>query len=934
RLDRLFLLLENGSSAVTRRAAANQLGEVQRLHPHELHNLLANVTTHLQSVVWDTRIAAGIAVEAILKNVPQWKPIGQTTCKIGPDEWHCQNNWLSCDSFNLQTILSDSAHLMGSDGKEYDTQNDASRNDSEKLAKQCELVNSKLGLDKTAQLGFDPSNLYTPDDFQIEIKIEPQNKKQMNVGDVVGLSCREANRARRKARQAILKQRSRDKGSVGPSNQSVDDEDEPDRKKIKLDNTPPENVAVPDNTGCWSPDAVHWPLDWFCSQLLTSIFSPLWEVRHGAGTALRHLLKTHGCSGGKSTNIPEEKMEVSHQSWLEDIALRLVCVLTLDRFGDFVCDQVVAPVRETCAQALGSVVILMQPDRIIKVLNVLLQLLKQEDWETRHGGLLGVKYMFAVRQDLLGQLLPISFDSLHKALSDPVDDVGAVAGGALATAVDLMVLKHPDSGLAVLKTLCALIPEQDDLTPAANTFVPLLSQLLLKPEISSKIEADETIGQLVKRLWSLLQHNNSSVRRAALETLSVIPNQQGLTTWGSLLQPTLRHIFQRGLIEPLPTISATVEEVWSNIIHNSDLADVLVAACPFMTGWLCLAMQPTKLPFDPSLLIQATPLTKLQDCGSKRGSNLLDCNTINCDIKQYIGGTETIAQETREENALHARCMATRMLGVLSTFIVQPSPAITYTSEMESPIDCYVKVLLVYLSSKSALQRLVVGLVVAEWAKRCPPNPPPSALVNRILQCVSEIVYYDEIAVCYTRLLQDTKDFIALLKHYKLPTEDFNSQNVLTLDQMEKICGESVAHTLYKAKLRPKIAETLQERRKIIHASIVATLTDQNMLSVMTQAALSGAIVMLGNLPENLHPIVKPLMDSIKYEENEELQALAAHHLTKLVEMCVNRTPCPNNKIITNLCTYLRCDPEFTPKIPVISIKVLRFLNMFTNAFI
>jgi TATA-binding protein-associated factor len=26
----------------------------------------------------------------------------------------------------------------------------------------------------------------------------------------------------------------------------------------------------------------------------------------------------------------------------------------LDRFGDFVSDQVVAPVRETCAQALGK----------------------------------------------------------------------------------------------------------------------------------------------------------------------------------------------------------------------------------------------------------------------------------------------------------------------------------------------------------------------------------------------------------------------------------------------------------------------------------------------------------------------------------------------------------------------------------------------------
>lgn len=47
-------------------------------------------------------------------------------------------------------------------------------------------------------------------------------------------------------------------------------------------------------------------------------------------------------------------MSDSHSSWLEDIALRIVCVLALDRFGDFVSDQVVAPVRETCAQTLST----------------------------------------------------------------------------------------------------------------------------------------------------------------------------------------------------------------------------------------------------------------------------------------------------------------------------------------------------------------------------------------------------------------------------------------------------------------------------------------------------------------------------------------------------------------------------------------------------
>jgi len=47
RLERLFLLLDTGSTAVTRKAAAQQLGEVQKLHPHELQNLLNRVRVFL-----------------------------------------------------------------------------------------------------------------------------------------------------------------------------------------------------------------------------------------------------------------------------------------------------------------------------------------------------------------------------------------------------------------------------------------------------------------------------------------------------------------------------------------------------------------------------------------------------------------------------------------------------------------------------------------------------------------------------------------------------------------------------------------------------------------------------------------------------------------------------------------------------------------------
>lgn len=88
---------------------------------------------------------------------------------------------------------------------------------------------------------------------------------------------------------------------------------------------------------------------------------------------------------------------------------------------------------------------------------------------------------------------------------------------------------------------------------------------------------------------------------------------------------------------------------------------------------------------------------------------------------------------------------------------------------VESPVDCYVKVLHVHLHSKSALQRLMAGLVIAEWAKLDKETTScPDALKFRLHQCLCEYVYFDEIAVSFTRLVQDTKDFIAMMKHYKV----------------------------------------------------------------------------------------------------------------------------------------------------------------------
>lgn len=204
-------------------------------------------------------------------------------------------------------------------------------------------------------------------------------------------------------------------------------------------------------------------------------------------------------------------MKEAHGAWLEDTSLRLLCVLALDRFGDFISDQVVAPVRETTAQALGTLAKLMEPEQVEAVVVVLLQLLHQAEWETRHGGLLGLKYLMAARQDLSQRLLPIVYPSLYKGLQDDVDDVSAVAAAALVPLADSLVSLLPIEQIGtLLKTLWDSLLDLDELTASTSSILTLLSSLMARSETVTCL-SDLPLVSLIPRLWPFLSHTSSKV---------------------------------------------------------------------------------------------------------------------------------------------------------------------------------------------------------------------------------------------------------------------------------------------------------------------------------------------------------------------------------------------------------------------------------------
>lgn len=285
RLDRLFILLESGSTAATRQAAAKQIGEVQKLYPHELHSLLNRLVGYLHSTSWETRIAAAQTVEAILKQVPQWQPELQVLPKKEPattgaalEEDSCQSSGsssttaserlLSFDEFDLQQILNKGARLIGSEGNEFDVQEEQpasgggaeDQNLASRLSRQRAVLNDKLGLTTAAKLGVNLTDMITDEDVALSrggtnynVNAEKLPVEHiLNIKSSNGqnqLSCREMNRAKRKARQntsasgsvvtpTCSRRNSNSNHSTGSNHSNngsttLTSLDEPEKKKLK-----------------------------------------------------------------------------------------------------------------------------------------------------------------------------------------------------------------------------------------------------------------------------------------------------------------------------------------------------------------------------------------------------------------------------------------------------------------------------------------------------------------------------------------------------------------------------------------------------------------------------------------------------------------------------------------------------------------------------
>lgn len=859
RLDRLFVLLDQGTTPLIRKAAATQLGEIQKLHPNEFDTLLVRLKKYLYSNSWDTRIAANQAIEAIIKNI-NWE-ISERRANVPvnfdqhPTVIELNLNRFCLENYSLQAVIEN--------GKNLFTVKESAGNSSGK-SETNRTVLKELGLVEPGQLNLVNSQQASTKEIKKEI---PDDDQHLNNGDPGEL-----------------------KRKRSPSSDGDDL-----NKKIKLE----------DNDGTAGDE--QWPLLEFANELKNDLFSVKWEIRHGSAIALRDLIKFHGQNAGRITSRSCEEMNNLNRSWLIDLALRLVSVLALDKFGDFLSDQVVAPVRETCAQALGSIFNILDLELIKRLLENLIRLLERTEWEARHGGLLGLKYLLAVRQDLASELLPAVFEPIFVCLNDNVDDVSAVAASSLVPVKDKLLEILPDKVPVIIEFLWDSLVNIDELTSSTSNILMLLSSLL-----AQQVDRDnKRLNELIPRLWPFLDHTLSIVRKSVLDAFIILISNDNSWLTVKLLSDSLRLLFQRVLVEESSEIRAKLHAAWSHLITRSPLDNLLNATCLYLSSWICLLMQPARAPID----LQSSPAwLNIRDEPSNSGSSYES-------KRYYIGGTDlqSCSSSISEEAITNARLNASRFLSLLSLYLVK-----CQTPEPPSSLESICNFFEYHLTSKSAVQRMCVAWIIQDWAKLSREREQqklqlPSKVIEKCFACLQEFLFFDEIGASFKRVQHETKDFVNQLKANKLDLEqtNFKHSTVYTFQQIHELLDEIYPALVKscKIKLKTKIVESLDEKRRSLTRSVESLNRTQNTLSTTTSASLSCALIACDFMPEKLNPIIKPLMDSIKKEENENLQLISAQHLTRLIEICHEKNTQPIPKIIKNLINFLCMDANFTPEI-------------------
>lgn len=923
---------------------------------------------------------------------------------VSPDD-----QLLQLDNLDISSILKYGKRLLGSAGKEYEYAL-GSMDPAARLKHQKKTLTSRLGLageyleddlidDNDLALRpasaskSDPSvpSLHRESSSRISGSQALTSPVEQGNGEEAGLSKRQLNQLKRKNKQSakfgankvrvvdLSSRKTSENVAATPTPHPVksengngkDEESKSDYFSLDRAGGDDESKIVTEFKGEAAPEkpmiqpeiadqGFEWPFEHMCDFLMVDIFDPNWEVRHGAAMALREVIRVQGAGAGRLEGKSRHDNNILNRKWLDDLACRLLCVLMLDRFGDYISDNVVAPIRETVGQTLGALLSQLPSKSVIAVYECLHRIinfdLERPIWEVCHGGMIGLRYLVAVRKDLLvkeAKLMDGVLELVMKGLSDYDDDVRAVSAATLVPiAEEFITTRSTTLGFLIDIVWDCLSNLQDDLSASTGSVMDLLAKLCTFREVLDAMKlnaarnAESSFEKLVPRLYPFLRHTITSVRSAALRALITFLQLEGEGTNDWVDGKTLRLVFQNLLVERNEGVLKLSLQVWSELLKALESCGAFKSPDGLLSHiqpLITLCMGPFgvpryPIPMNASLFIKpsglAFPLSAAAPAKSSSTSQAPETTkgrrrktekkeaappptTHNVDGHMLQGDIDLVGADTM----LRSKIYGAKALGEFLYFWDRNELSSLWQSILDG------------LRLPASTSQLSAAMVVEEYARFSGPDSKYTSSLCESLRPIIEgerPLWYSDIS-CYLHVARAQCHSLlnTFRDHAHVPSSRLPSLAVIvqgdpeagpsafSLSDAEKVIGpdfERLKNSLTPAQ-RVTALQVLNDTRATAGSAINEGRDVREQRDMRIRAAAAGGLVALHDIPKKPSHIIKGMMDSIKKEENVELQQRSATAIATLVEYYTSATKRgPVDKIIGNLVKYCCVDTSETPE--------------------
>mgnify|MGYP003365488651 FL=1 len=993
RLDRQVILLETGSTQIVRNMAADQLGDLAKQHPEDILALLSRVYPFLLVKRWETRVTAARAVGAIVSHADIWDPNNED------DKYHSETDR---DSTNTELpkvkqedsdIKLENAKVKFEDDLKTRIEELKEEKDSSSLFEENRAYNrlddwNLAALFKSGKQLLAKSINEYDDTLRNKDQISDESNQPVKDETTTAAPSGEGKKSARML--AMAKRRKKIQAKGGKPNKPVDltessvSRNLASQNKIKQEDNKPttlqnpkleiteqsdkskimiESVAAPILEQHERVAGIVWQFQGIFELLIDNLFHETWEIRHGAALGLRELIKKHAFSVNRIKGETREINDHRNHNSLEDLASRLLTIFAIDRFGDFVNDTVVAPVRESVSQTLAALLIHLDDTLSYKIFEKLEQLALQDPvmtccpnriWEATHGGLLGIRYFVSIKtdflmsQNLLESVVNVVLYGLHQ--SD--DDVKSVAASILVPITNQFVTLQNDKIEVLLTTMWSSLSElDDDLSSSVGSVMDLLAKLCQFNEVLGVLKMKATMApaewsfkSLVPKLYPFLRHSITSVRKAVLNLLKAFLSLEDDSTKGWINSKIFRLMFQNILLEQNKEILNSSFEVYTTLLNQYKSKHTEKSLDHVFSKHL-----------QPILHLLNTPIGLNGKNYSMEGQFILKPSQhyqIHSQKKRSITEASSNSEIPIPKSSEHVNIDAPMISGditllgpdvIINTRVIAARAfGLTLAMFQDSTLSSFFpNVLLRCYDLPYATPRMLAGVILTEfcsaWLKNNPDRKELPSFVKEIfsekinsqlsdpalLPVFRELVPSLKALRMQCQTLLTTFVDVGMLPQHKLPRiaivvqgETEAGPQAFTIETAEKVYNEYYPK-LFKAmsnsyKVLGKKA--LEDARYRVQIAIDRTKEISKARSNWVLSNAASSILLMDGIPAKLNPVIRSLMDSVKEENNEMLQHLAGDSVIYLLrELIKNNKANVANKIVKNLCGFLCVDTSEVP---------------------